>query len=94
MCKVNTCLDTLKPYSTLINSRQHKIEPDSDDVTVETSNCKDNNRAFTAPQNLINIPKDMAIAYTGATGHFLQPGAPAINIKPNQTPISIIIPDG
>ena len=36
----------------------------------------------------------MGIADAGATGHFLQPGAPAINIKRTKHPISISQPDG
>ena len=36
----------------------------------------------------------MGIADAGATGHFLQPGAPAINIKRASNPISISQPDG
>ena len=94
MCKVNKCLNTFKPYPTLINSRQYENENNSDDMTVKTSNKKNKNSTFTASQNTINIPKDMAIAGAGATGYFLQPGAKAINIKPTQDPISIIIPDG
>ena len=36
----------------------------------------------------------MGIADSGATGHFLQPGAPAINIKRANNPISTSQPDG
>ena len=36
----------------------------------------------------------MGIADAGATGHFLQPGAPAINIRKTKNPISISQPDG
>ena len=36
----------------------------------------------------------MAIADTGATGHFLLPVAPAIDVKPTEKAISILLPDG
>ena len=91
-CKVNTSLNTCKPYSTFKNSRKYEFDPDSDDITIVTSNTKRKNIAFTAPQSSINIPKDMTIADVGATGHFLQPGAPAINIKPTEKAISMLLP--
>ena len=95
MCKLNKCLDTLKLYSTIINSRKFAFNDNAaDDVTVKSSNRKNINTALTAPENTINIPKDMAIAYAGATGDFLQPGPTAINIQPTDNLISIIIPDG
>ena len=36
----------------------------------------------------------MGIPYAGATGHFLQPGTPAKNIRLTNNPISISQPDG
>ena len=36
----------------------------------------------------------MGISDAVGTGHFLQPGAPAINIKLSSNPISISQPDG
>ena len=36
----------------------------------------------------------MGISDAGATGHFLQPGTPAKNIRPTNNPISISQPDG
>ena len=67
---------------------------EDDDRTIVTSNKKRPNIAFRAPQSSINIPRNMAIADAGATGHFLQPGAPAIYIKPTEKAISILLPDG
>ena len=37
---------------------------------------------------------DMAISDSGATGHFLVEGAPAINIQPANKPIQIVLPNG
>ena len=44
--------------------------------------------------NPIQISKDLGISDAGATGHFLQPGTPAKNIRPKHNPISISQPDG
>ena len=61
---------------------------DEDDKTVAASN-KTKNKELA-----IQICKDMGIADAGATGHFLQPGAPAKNIIIAIKPISISQPDG
>ena len=42
----------------------------------------------------IDISLDLGITDAGATGHFLQPGAPAINTKRTKKSISISQPDG
>ena len=39
-------------------------------------------------------PVQMALSDSGATGHFLVDGAPAINIQPTQNPIHILLPNG
>ena len=67
---------------------------DEDDKTVAASNKKKNKELANKATSPIQICKDMGIADAGATGHFLQPGAPAINIKRASKPISISQPDG
>ena len=42
----------------------------------------------------IKIAIDSAIADAGATGHFVLPGAPVIDIKPAAVPLIINLPDG
>ena len=44
--------------------------------------------------SLIKIGVDEAIADAGATGHFLLPGTPVIDVMPATKPISINLPDG
>ena len=41
-----------------------------------------------------NMTRFMAIADTGATGHFMMKNAPVINIQPAISPITITLPDG
>ena len=67
---------------------------DEDDKTVAASNKTKNKELSNKATSPIQICKDMGIADAGATGHFLQPGAPAINIKRVSNPISISQPDG
>ena len=67
---------------------------DEDDKTVAASNKTENKELAYKATSPIKIGKDMGIADEGATGHFLQPGAPAINIKRAKNPISISQPDG
>ena len=40
------------------------------------------------------MPTNKGIVDSGATGHFMLPGAPIINVRPTNTPIKIILPDG
>ena len=54
---------------------------DEEDKTVASSNKTVDKEAAYKATSPIQICKDMGIADTGATGHFLQPGAPAIYIK-------------
>ena len=42
----------------------------------------------------IKIAVDDAIADAGATGHFVVPGAPVLDIKPATKPLIINLPDG
>ena len=42
----------------------------------------------------IKIAVDMAVADAGATGHFVLPGTPVIDVLPTSNPISINLPDG
>ena len=58
---------------------------DDDDVTVATSNRSHNHEVANKAARPIQISKDLGIADAGATGHFLLPGAPAINIKKTKT---------
>ena len=67
---------------------------DEDDKTVATSNKTENKELAYKATSPIQIGKDMGIVDEGATGHFLQPGAPSINIKRAINPISISQPDG
>ena len=54
---------------------------DDDNKTVAASNKSVDKEVAYKATSPIQICKDMGIADTGATGHFLQPGAPAIYIK-------------
>ena len=56
-------------------------DKDEDDKTVAASNKTVDKEVAYKATSPIKIRKDMGIADTGATGHFLQPGAPAIYIK-------------
>ena len=67
---------------------------DEDDKTVAASNKKKHKEIANKATRSIQICKDMGIADAGATGHFLQLGAPAINIKRASNPISISQLDG
>ena len=67
---------------------------DEDDKTVAASNKTENKELAYKSTSPIKICKDMGIADAGATGHFLQPGALAINIKRTSNPISISQQDG
>ena len=67
---------------------------DEDNVTVSTSNRSNNHEVDNKAARPIQISKDLGISDEGATGHFLQPGAPAINIIQTKNPISISQPDG
>eukprot|EP00978_Attheya_sp_CCMP212_P029500 scaffold104960_cov29-Attheya_sp.AAC.3 len=67
-----------------------------DEATIVTDNTSEGNSSFdTALQAAtIDIPKDKAVGDAGATGNFMLPGAPVINIRPNRNPIVINLPDG
>ena len=67
---------------------------DEDNKTVAESNKTKNKELANKATIPMQICKDMGIADAGATGHFLQPGAPAINIKKASNPINISQPDG
>ena len=67
---------------------------DDDDVTVATSNRSQNHEVANKAARPIQISKELGISDAGATGHFLQPGAPAINIRKTKKPISVSQPDG
>eukprot|EP00978_Attheya_sp_CCMP212_P040823 scaffold226719_cov36-Attheya_sp.AAC.1 len=65
-------------------------------ATIVTDNTSEGNISFnTAFQAAtIDIPKDVAVADAGATGTFILPGAPFINIRPARSPNVINLPDG
>ena len=67
---------------------------DDDDSTVTISNCSTPVETANKATNPIQIGKDLGIADAGATGHSLQPGTPAKNIRPTNNPIRISQPDG
>ena len=67
---------------------------DDDDITVAISNCSTPVDTANKATNPIQISKDLGIADSGATGHFLQPGTPAKTIRSTNNPISISQPDG
>ena len=58
---------------------------DNDDVTVATSNRSQDHEVANKAARHIKISKELGIADAGATGHFLHPGAPAINIRQTNT---------
>lgn len=67
---------------------------DDAEITIIANNrstCKQLAYEAASP---IQISKDLGIVDAGATGHVLQSGAPAINIKRTENPISISQPDG
>ena len=63
-------------------------------MTVTISNCSTKVETENKADNQIQISKELGIADAGATGHFLQPGTPAKNIRQTKNPISISQPDG
>ena len=67
---------------------------DDDDITVTVSNCSKTVETANKATKPIQISKELGIVDAGATGHFLQPGTPAKNIRPTNNPISISQPDG
>ena len=56
-------------------------EIDDNDKTEAASNKTKTKELANKATSPIQIWKDTGIADAGATGHFLQPGAPAKNIK-------------
>ena len=58
---------------------------DDDDVTVATSNRSKNHEVAHKAARPIQIRKEMGIEDAEATGHFLKPGAPEINIRKQKT---------
>ena len=79
--------------STQNNQYAMLADIDDDDITIAASNKTKNKELANKATSPIQICKDMGIADAGATGHFLQPGAPAKNIKIASKPISISQPD-
>ena len=67
---------------------------DDDNITVAISNCSTPVETDNKATNKIQISKDLGISDAGSTGHFLQLGTPAKNIRPTNNPISISQPDG
>ena len=67
---------------------------DDDEITVVRSNVAPKKNGAYKATSTIDIPIDVGIVDTGATGNFLQPGAPAVNIRITKTPICISQPDG
>ena len=67
---------------------------DDNEITIVTNNRSTDKQLAYKAASPIKISLDFGIANAGATGHFLQPGAPAINIKRSKNPISISQPDG
>ena len=55
---------------------------DHDNITVTISNCSKTVETANKAANPIHKSKELVIADAGATGHFLQPGTPAKNIRP------------
>ena len=67
---------------------------DEDEITIVADNRSVGKQVAYKAAIPIQIIKDVGITDAGATGHFLQSGAPAINIKRTKNPISISQPDG
>ena len=62
---------------------------------VELESLKDDINAETMfNTSSIKIAVDQAIADAGATGHFMIPGAPVIDVRPATKPLIINLPDG
>ena len=63
--------------------------------TVLADNLRDlHNTATCFNTGRIKITVDMAVADAGATGHFVLPGTPVVDVLPTSNPISIHLPDG
>ena len=67
---------------------------DDDGITVTIRNCYTPVETSNKATNKIQISKELGISDAGATGHFLQTGTPAKNIRPTNNPIRISQPDG
>ena len=67
---------------------------DDDEITIVANNRSTGKHLVYNAASPIQISKDLGITDTGATGHFLQPGAPEINIRRTTNSISISQPDG
>ena len=56
--------------------------------------CDLPNTATCSNTGIIKIAVQMAVADTGATGHFVLSGTPVIDVLPLTSPISVNLPDG
>ena len=102
-----SCQQTLNPTPIVTSNRYAILSEDAnDEATVLQSNTstKHDNPPKQPKQNAaihtnyttahLKIAKNMAMADAGATGHFVLPGTPVINIKIARHPLKINLPDG
>ena len=82
------------PYPTQYLFSSTATDADDDDVTVVTSNTSLPRPAVEHHALGMMINPSHAIADTGATSLFLTKGAPCLNKRRTQTPISVTLPDG
>ena len=90
----NSKFESYLSNSTHNNQYALLADMDDDDKTISASKESVDKEVAYKVASPIQISKYLGIADVGATGHFLQPGAPAINIKRTKNPISISQPDG
>ena len=77
----NSKFETYLSNSTHNNQYAMLANMDNDEITIVANNRSTGKQLAYNAASLIQISKDLGIADAGATGHFLQPGAPAINMK-------------
>ena len=82
------------PYPTQYLFSSAAVDSNDDDVTVVTSNSSSRRPAVDHHALGMMINSSHAIADTGATSLFLTKGAPCLNKRRTQTPISVTLPDG
>ena len=70
-------------YNSIVTNQD--IKETDDDITITTDNTR---------KSKINIDIEYGISDTGATGHFLIPGAPVSKIRLTVRKINITLPDG
>ena len=98
--KIGRNLITNSKFEKYLSDSTHKnqyamvADMNDDEITVVANNKSIQKQLAQKAASPIDISLDLGIADAGATGHFLQPGAPAINIKRTKNPISISQPDG